>query len=131
LRAPPPVSLKAARDKIHELTGLTRSPPQGRPFRLSLGMRPRQVGLMPAKGEAPQPDAVKKKELAPRLTAAQAAQRVVDLMEAAHCVVAPVLGYLWSLRRLLVRAPAGRKRLKVLGALKAIPQAVVTVTKEA
>jgi transposase len=57
----PPVSIKAARDKIHALTGITRSPTQVRQFLRSLGMRPRKVGRMPAKGEAKKQDAFKKK----------------------------------------------------------------------
>jgi hypothetical protein len=51
-------------------------------------------------------------------------------MEAAHCVFAPFLGYLWSLSRLFVRAPAGRKRLNVLGALNGVTHAVITGTND-
>ena len=51
-------------------------------------------------------------------------------MDAAHCVFAPFLGYLWSFSRLFVRAPAGRKRFNVLGALKAITHEVITVTND-
>ena len=51
-------------------------------------------------------------------------------MDAAHCVFAPFLGYLWSLSRLFVRAPAGRKRLNVLGALNAVTHEVITVTND-
>ena len=52
-------------------------------------------------------------------------------MDAAPCIFAPFLGYLWSLSRLFVRAPSGRKRLNVLGALNAITHEVVTVTNDA
>jgi hypothetical protein len=52
-------------------------------------------------------------------------------MDAAPFVFAPLLGYLWSLSRLFVRAPSGRQRLHVLGALKAITHEVVTVTNDA
>jgi hypothetical protein len=51
-------------------------------------------------------------------------------MDAAHVVLAPFLGYLWSFRRLFVRAPAGRKRFNVLGALHAITHEVITVTND-
>ncbi len=64
------------------------------------------------------------------MTEAKAAQRVVYFMEAAHVVFAPFLGDLWSFSRLFVRAPSGRKRLNVLGALKAITHEVVTVTND-
>jgi DDE superfamily endonuclease len=64
------------------------------------------------------------------LTEAQAEQRVVYFMDAAHVVFAPFLGDLWSCSRLFVRAPSGRKRFHVLGALNAITHEVVTVTND-
>jgi len=60
-REHPPASINEARDKIHELTGSSRSPTQVRQFLTSLGMRPRKVGMMPAKGDAKKQDAFKKK----------------------------------------------------------------------
>ena len=60
-REHPPASINEARDKIHELTGIRRSPTQVRQFLTSLGMRPRKVGMMPAKGDAKKQDAFKKK----------------------------------------------------------------------
>jgi transposase len=60
-REHPPASIKEARAKIHELTGITRSPTQVRQFLTSLGMRPRKVGMMPAKGDATKQDICKKK----------------------------------------------------------------------
>jgi transposase len=68
--------------------------------------------------------------LEPRLKEAKAGQRVVYFMDAAHFVFAPCLGYLWSFSRLFVRAPAGRKRFNVLGALNAITHEVITVTND-
>ena len=60
-RAHPPASINEARDKIHVLTGITRSPTQVRQFLTSLGMRPRKVGMIPAKADAQKQDAFKKK----------------------------------------------------------------------
>jgi len=60
-REHPPASIKEARAKIYELTGITRSPTQVRQFLTSLGMRPRKVGMMPAKGDATKQDIFKKK----------------------------------------------------------------------
>lgn len=57
----PPASIKEARAKIHELTGIKRSPTQIRQFLTLLGMRPRKVGMMPAKGDAVKQDTFKKK----------------------------------------------------------------------
>jgi len=64
------------------------------------------------------------------LTEAKSGQRIVYFMDAAHFVFAPFLGYLWSFSRLFVRAPSGRKRFNVLGALNAITHEVVTVTND-
>jgi hypothetical protein len=41
-------------------------------------------------------------------------------MDAAHCVFAPCWGIIWCVTRLVVKAPSGRQRLKVLAAFKAI-----------
>ena len=49
-------------------------------------------------------------------------------MDAAHFVLAPFLGFLWSFTRLFIRAPAGRQRFNVLGALNAITHELITVT---
>ena len=51
-------------------------------------------------------------------------------IDAAHFVLAPFLGYLWSFSRLFIRAPAGRKRFNVLAALNAINHELVTVTND-
>jgi transposase len=45
-------------------------------------------------------------------------------------VLAPFLGYLWSLCRIFIQAPAGRQRFNVLGALDAISHQLVTVTND-
>ncbi len=52
-------------------------------------------------------------------------------MDAAHFVLAPFLGYLWSLTRLFLKAPCGRQRLNVLGALNAITHELVTIINDA
>lgn len=51
-------------------------------------------------------------------------------MDAAHFVLAPFLGFLWCFTRLFIRAPAGRQRFNVLGALNAITHELVTVTND-
>ena len=45
-------------------------------------------------------------------------------------MLAPFLGFLWSLTRIFLRAPAGRQRFNVLGALNAITHELVTVTND-
>lgn len=52
-------------------------------------------------------------------------------MDAAHFVLAPFLGYLWSQVRLWLKAPSGRRRLNVLGALNAVSHELITVINNA
>jgi len=41
---------------------------------------------------------------------AQAGQRSLFFVDAAHFVLAPFFGFVWSLTRLFIKAPTGRKR---------------------
>jgi len=67
----------------------------------------------------------------PRLDEACEGKRVVYFMDAAHFVLAPFLGFLWSGVRLFIPAPSGRQRCNVLGALNAITHEMVTLTNDA
>lgn len=63
----------------------------------------------------------------PRLAEAQAGQRAVFFMDAAHFVFAPFLGVVWGFQRLFIKAPSGRQRLNVLTALNAVSHELFTV----
>jgi len=86
--------------------------------------------MIPAKADPEVQAAYLQQELEPRLAAAQAGQRAVFFVDAAHFVLAPFLGYLWSLTRLFIQAPSGRQRFNVLAALNAVTHELVTVTNE-
>jgi transposase len=45
-------------------------------------------------------------------------------------VLGAYLGFLWCFTRVLIRAPSGRQRFNVLGALNAITHELITVTNE-
>ena len=45
--------------------------------------------------------------------------------------MAPFLGFLWSFTRLFIKAPTGRQRHNVLGALNAMTLELITVTNDA
>jgi transposase len=45
-------------------------------------------------------------------------------------VLAPFLGILWCFTRLFIKAPSGRKRFNVLGALNAVTHELTTVTND-
>jgi transposase len=90
-------------------------------------MKPRKVGQIPAKADVPAQEACKTEQLAPRLAEAQAGQRVVFFMDAAHFVFAPFLGLGWCFERLFGKAPSGRQRFNVLAALNATTRDICTV----
>lgn len=126
--AHPPATIKEAMAKIEELTGIKRSETQVAHFLKSLGMRLRKVGMIPSKADPDAQKAFKEEQLEPRLKEAQSGQRAVFYVDAAHFVLSPFLGFLWSFTRLFVKAPAGRKRFNVLGALNAITHDFIMVT---
>ena len=64
----------------------------------------------------------------PRLAEAHAGKRAVFFVDAAHFVFGAFLGYLWCFTRCWIKAPSGRQRFNVLGALNAITDEVITVT---
>lgn len=98
-QAPPPATIKQARSLIAAQTASERSPPQVRNFLLHLGLRCRRVGRLPAQAAVEKQAAFLAQELQPRLAAASAGQRKVFLVDAAPFVLAPFLGFRWSLTR--------------------------------
>jgi transposase len=86
--------------------------------------------MIPAKADPDQQAAYLDTELEPRLAQAQTGQRAVFFVDAAHFVLAPFLGFLWSFARVFIQAPSGRHRFNVLGALNAITHELITVTND-
>jgi len=84
--------------------------------------------MIPAKADPDQQATYLETELKPRLAQAQAGQRAVFFVDAAHFVLAPFLGFLWTLVRVFIQAPSGRQRFNVLGALNAVTHELITVT---
>jgi len=87
--------------------------------------------MQPAKADPEQQKEFLEREMQPRLDEAREGQRVVYFMDAAHFVLAPFLGFLWSVARIFIPAPCGRQRFNVLGALNAITHEVVMMTNDA
>ena len=63
--AHPPATVNEAAAKIEELTGIRRGPTQVRRFLGSLGLRPRKVGMIPAKADVQEQARFKKKNWSP------------------------------------------------------------------
>jgi transposase len=130
-REHPPATIKEAQSEIEQLTGLKRSATQIRHFlHDTLGLRCRKVGMLPAKADPDAQAAYLEAQLEPRLAEAQAGTRAVFFVDAAHFVLAPFLGFLWSFVRIFVQAPAGRQRFNVLAALNAVTHELVMVTND-
>lgn len=88
------------------------------------------MGTIPAKADPEKQAEYLKNEIEPRLAEAQAGERVVFFMDAAHFVLSAFLGFLWSVTRIFIQAPSGRQRFNVLGALNAITHEMITVTND-
>lgn len=86
--------------------------------------------MIPAKADPDKQTAYLAQEIEPRLAEAQAGKRAVFFVDAAHFVLAPFLGFLWSVTRLFMPAPSGRQRFNVLGALNAITHELITVSND-
>lgn len=129
-RENPPASIKEAAHVIKELTGIKRSETQVRKFLKSIGIKRHKVGTIPAKADLDEQNNFKNDKLEPSLEEAKSGKRRVFFVDAAHFVLAPFLGYLWSFTRIFIKAPAGRKRFNVLGALDAVTHELVTVTND-
>ena len=131
----PPRSVKQARALIEQRTGVRRGLSQVRPFlKDHLGLRWRRVGAIPVppkktvEEHAREQATFLEKEREPRLEQARRGPRQVYFVDAAHFVFAPFLGCLWCVARRFVRAPSGRKRYNVLGALDAVTHRLIRVT---
>jgi len=116
--------------KIEKLTGIKRSETQAQKLLESIGIKHRKVGMLPSKADPDKQEEFLKKKLEPRLNEAKEGKRNVYFVDAAHFVLAAFLGYLCSSTRLFLRAPAGRKRFNVLGALNAITHELITETND-
>lgn len=130
LKKNPPASIKQARRLIAAETMIQRSPTQVRNFLRHLGLKCRRVGMLPAKANVEKQAAFLAQELQPRLAEATAGRRKVFFVDAAHFVLAPFLGFLWSVARIFIRAPSGRQRFNVLGALEAATKEIFLVTNQ-
>jgi len=130
LRKTPLKNLQQAQAEIEKVTGIKRSESQVRLFLNKLGIRCRKVGMLPAKADPDEQANYLQQTMMPRLEEAKAGRRAVFYVDAAHFVLAPFLGFLWSFTRIFIPAPAGRKRFNVLAALNALSHELVMVTND-
>jgi len=126
--AQPVGTLKEARARIKELTGIELSIPQIKHFLDHIGCKRRKVKQVPNKLDIEKQESFKQEELEPLIEKAQNKEIHLVFMDAAHFVLRPFLGFLYCFTTLFVKASAGRKRYNVLGALDAITKELTIFT---
>lgn len=92
----PVATIKEAQAEIERLTGIKRCEAQVRHFVTKLGMRCRKVGMLPAKADPEKQAEYLEQKLEPLLAEAKEGKRAVFFVDAAHFVLAPFLGFIWS-----------------------------------
>lgn len=83
---------------------------------------------IPVKADIEAQETFKTQILEPLVEQAKSGKIALFFVDAAHFVMLPFLGYLYSLTVRFIKAASGRQRFSVLGALNAITKEVVTIT---
>jgi len=122
-----PVSSNEAVSGIKDLTSITRCPTQVRKWMHKNGLKFRKMGHLPAKVNVEKQEQWLKGELNPVIEKAKKGLFNLFFMDAAHFVLNPYLCVVWCAVRLFIKAPAGRQRLNVVGAVNAISKQIVTL----
>ncbi|MCB0385749.1 MAG: IS630 family transposase [Bdellovibrionales bacterium] len=112
-------SVAEAAQRISHLTGLKLGQTQVRHFLKSIGMRFCKLGHIPGKADPAAQEVFWEEVMMPRIAECIADKRHVFFIDSAHFVLAPFLSFVWSFCRLFIKAPSGRQRYNVLGALHA------------
>lgn len=86
---------------------------------------------IPAKADVEAQESFKTETLEPLVEQAHQHQLHLFFVDAAHFVMLPFLGYLYSLTVRYVKSGSGRQRFNVLGALNAVSHELVTITNHA
>ena len=129
-RKNPPASVKEARARVEEMTGIKRGITQIRNFMQQMGLKRRKTGAIPAKADVEKQQEFIERELEPKLKKAREGKIALFFVDAAHFVHAPFLGFLWCFERIFIKAPSGRRRFNVLGAINTVSQKLITVTND-
>lgn len=124
----PPHSTNEAIHRIEALTGIRRSPTRVKAWMKRAGLKYRKIAHLPAKADPKKQAEWLQTTLAPYIVQAQQGLCHLLFMDAVHFVLGVFLCSLWSFARLFVKAPAGRQRLNVLGAVNAITKQVDVLT---
>jgi len=86
------------------------------------------VKQIPVKADIEAQETFKTNLLEPLVEQAKTEKIEIFFVDAAHFVMQPFLGYLYSLTVRFIKVSSGRQRFSVLGALNAVTKEVVTIT---
>lgn len=120
LRKEPAYTLAEIRQRIIDLTGITRGLSQVRIWVRKQGIGYYKTGQIPAKADTEQQALFITETLEPAIKQAENGEIHLLFMDAAHFVMGVFQCFLWAFTRVFIRSSAGRKRLNVLGAVNAI-----------
>jgi transposase len=129
----PPWSVAEALERIKALTGIDLKPTQVRTFLHSLGLKWRKIAAIPVPPKKTIEEHVATQQefldhkLEPALAEAQAEERHVFFVDAAHFVLGMFLCNIWSHIRMFIRSSSGRQRFNVLGAWNAVTHQFISV----
>ncbi len=127
-RQHPPISTNEAIQKVETLTGIRRSPTRVKAWMKRVGLKYRKIAYVPAKADPQEQAEWLQTKLEPCIEQAQQGNCHLFFMDASHFVLGVFLCSLWSFTRLFIKAPSGRQRLNVLGAVNAITKQVEFLT---
>lgn len=126
----PVATLKEAQHQIEQRVSIKRSLSQIRAFLQRLNLKRRKVGQIPEKVDIEKQERFKKHKIERLIKLANGQRIKLFFVDAAHFVHLPFQGYLYGIKRIFIRAAAGRKRFNVLGALDAVSKSVTTICNE-
>ena len=122
-KANPPSSIREAKHRIKQLTGLKRSETQVRKFLKNLGMKLLKPGAIPmGKNEKNIEDKVRSQKtfvaekLEPTLKSSKEGEHTVLFMDACHIQLACMLGFIWCFVKQYIRALPLKGRINIIGA---------------
>jgi transposase len=118
---------KEAAFRIEAITKERLGIDEVRRFMHKIGMKPRKTGHVPAKADPQRQAQFLDETLMPLIKMAQGGDCDLFFMDAAHFILLPFVGILWSFARVFIKAAAGRNRINVLGALHFTSRKLETV----
>lgn len=116
----PPLNVNQARERIAQISGITRSPTRIKAFMKRHGIKYRKLGHIPGKADPHKQQTWLENDLQPHLEQAQAGKRHLFFMDAAHFVWGAFICSVWSVVRCFIKSGTGRNRINVLGLVNAI-----------